>query len=203
MPRPKGSLNKKIEPVQLEFEENKILLDETTEVLMAVAQTEELETIQQEIDLARVELERTKLEIETKKQELKSIPVSAPIVKDPAVAIKGAALSDKIAEMKARDSVMVTGKFYNLRAKGQSIKLPYSKYGDEPVKWHPFDHGKVYTIPKGFADQINGGSESDPHYYTPHFIKNEGLILNPDEPESGIHAVDTTDKKYSFVPLNF
>ena len=44
---------------------------------------------------------------------------------------------------------------------------------------------KVYTIPKGFADQINGGTESQSYVlHTPHFVKNEGIILNPDEPES-------------------
>lgn len=201
MPRPKGSLNKNKEHLQLDFENINKEFDEKTEVFMK--DTEELEQIQQELDLARVELEKTRLEIETKKQELKSIPVQSKPAESAAVAIKNNSLTEKIAAQKERDSVQVTGKFYNLRVKGQSVKLPYHKYGDEPVKWWPFDHGKVYTIPKGFADQINGGPESDPCYYTPHFIKNEGIIMNPDDPESGIHAVDTTDKKYSFVPLNF
>ncbi len=207
MGRRKGSLNKKSQHVQLEFDETK-KFDEKTEVCMTTEETvtveENLELIQQELDLARVELEKTRLEIEAKKQELKGMPVVEvkPAIA-PSVTIKDNALNQKIADQKARDSVMVTGKFFNLRAKGQSIKLPYLKYGDESVKWHQFDHGKVYTIPKGFADQINGGSESDPCYYTPHFIKNEGIILNPDDPESGIHAVDTTDKKYSFTPINF
>lgn len=211
MGRKKGSLNKKIKPVQLEFDSNIKNFDEKTEVCMTepnidqlAKDNEELEQIQQELDLARVELEKTRLEIETKKQELKSMPiVDVKPAEAPAIAIKDNSARDKISEMKARDSVLVTGKFYNLRVKGQSVKLPYLKYGDEPVKWHNFEHGKVYTIPKGFADQINGGTESDPCYYTPHFVKNEGQIINPDEPESGIHSVDTSDKKYSFVPLHF
>lgn len=205
MGRPKGSVNKNINKkftgVQLEFDEKKDY-NEISEVSMVTNQEENLELIQQELDQARIELENTKREIEAKKQELKSVPVSS--IKDaPAIANKSESAKQKIAEMKARDSVMVTGKFYNLRVKGQAVKLPYQKYGDEPVKWHNFEHGQVYTIPKGFADQINGGTETDPCYYTPHFIKNEGQIINPDDPETGIHAVDTTDKKYSFVPLNF
>lgn len=223
MGRKKGSLNKKIKPVQIDFIENKSF-DEKTEVCMTKEIKEdsqelnekpifremnqkleiELDAVQQEIDQARIELERTRLEIEAKKQQLKSMPiVDVKPAESPAIAIKDNSLRDKIADMKARDSIQVTGKFYNLRVKGQSVKLPYLKYGDEPVKWWNFDHGKVYTIPKGFADQINGGTESDPYHYTPHFIKNDNPIINPDEPESGIHAVDTSDKKFSFVPLNF
>jgi hypothetical protein len=209
MARPKGSLNKKNQHVKSEFEDVNKEFNNKTEVDMSpeVAQSEvELETIQQELDLARVELEKTRLEIETRKHELKeiiNIPVQVKPAESPSITIKNDAAKEKIAAQKARDSVMVTGKFYNLRVKGQSVKLPYQKYGDEPVKWHPFDHGKVYTIPKGFADQINGGTESDPMYYTPHFVKNEGIILDPDDPDTGIHAIDTTDKKFSFVPLNF
>jgi hypothetical protein len=224
MGRRKGSLNKKVQPVQLDFEDNKKDFAEKTEVCMTTGILEEvagiseiiekpvdlaqenaeLEQIQLELDLARVELEKTRLEIETAKHALKSIPIAkVEAAESPAIAIKDESGKQKIAEQKARDSVMVTGKFYNLRAKGQSIKLPYVKYGDEPVKWWPLDHGKVYTIPKGFADQINGGTESDPMYYTPHFVKNEGIILDPDHPESGIHSVDTSDKKYSFTPIHF
>lgn len=215
MGRRKGSLNKKAQPIQLDFEVKKDF-DEKTEVCMttetAVAtipaeinqSEEEIEILRQELDQARLELEQTKLEIESKKLELKSMPIAdAKSTASPAIINKDVALSDKVSEQKARDSVLVTGKFYNLRVPGQSVKLPYVKYGDEPVKWHPFSHGQVYTIPKGFADQINGGSESDPCYYMPKFIKNEGSIINPDDPGTGIHSVDTTNKKYSFLPLGF
>jgi len=218
MGRRKGSMNKKTQPIQLDFEDKK-LFDEKTEVCMTQgileevptepvvvvsrSEEEELERIQQEIDLARVELEKTRLEIEEQKLKLKEIPVVIKSSDAPSITIKDNSLAEKIAAQKLLDNVMVTGKFYNLRVKGQSVKLPYHKYADDPVKWWPLDHGKVYTIPRGFADQINGGTEADPHHYTPHFIKNEGIILDPDNPESGIHAVDTTDKKFSFVPLNF
>jgi len=195
MGRPKGSLNKNNLPIQLEFENNTKEFDKKTEVLMK--DSAELEQIQQELDLARVELEKTRLEIEIKKHELKTMPVSAPIVKDPAVSVKGAALGEKISAQKIYDNEMVEGKFYNLRAKGQSAKLTYMHHADDPVKWYTFNHGAIYTIPRGFADEINN------HYHTPHFIKNEGIILDPSNPESGIHGVDTSDKMYSFVPLSF
>lgn len=217
MGRRKGSLNKKTQPVQLYFEDNNKKFDEKTEVLMTTGILEdvveinektdnlakdmtELEQIQQELDLARLELEKTKLEIEENKKTIKSLPV----VKDaPTASIEGQSLAAKIAEQKIYDNQMVTGKFSNLRAPGQSVKLPYIKYADDPVKWYPFDHGKVYTIPRGFADQLNGGTEENPCYYMPHFVKNEGAILDPTRPESGIHAVDTSNKKYMFSPVNF
>jgi septum formation topological specificity factor MinE len=223
MGRRKGSLNKKTQHIQLDFEDNKNNIkkfDEKTEVCMTTGILEEvieviekpvdlaqesveLEQIQQELDLARVELEKTRIEIEEAKRSLKSIPIESKASESPAVAIKDVSAQNKIAEQKARDSVMVTGKFYNLRVPGRSEKLPYQKYGDEPVKWHPFNHGQVYTIPKGFADQINGGSETDPCYYMPRFIKNDNPIIDPDNPDSGIHAVDTSNKKFSFLPLGF
>lgn len=200
MGRRKGSINKNVQPVQLDFESNNKDFEEKTEVCMTTETAMDLEVLQQELDLARVELEKTKKEIEDNKQKIADAPKP---VETPAIVNQDVSLQEKIAAQKARDSVMVTGKFYNLRVKGQSVKLPYLKYAGEAEKWWPFDHGKIYTIPKGFADQINGGTESDPCYYTPHFIKNDGVILNPDDPESAITAVDTTDKKYSFVPLHF
>lgn len=226
MGRKKGSLNKKNQPIQLDFEDNRNSFEEKTEVCMtlkdqdheidqvpalvdttlsqgALDKENELEDLNRELDEVRIELEKARLDIEAKKRELAAIPKPVATSDVPAIAVQGLALNEKIASMKERDSVLVTGKFYNLRVKGQSVKLPYVKYGDEPVKWWPFSHGQVYTIPKGFADQINGGSESDPCYYMPTFIKNEGAIINLDEPGTGIHSVDTSDKKYSFVPLNF
>ena len=203
MGRKKGSLNKKIQPIQLEFE-NKKEFDEKTEVCMTDSNINELdkdnaelEQIQQELDLARIELEKTRLEIETKKQELKTMPVEVKPIAAPSITLKNNSLSEKIAEQKVKDNEMVTGKFYNLRAKGQQAKLTYMHHADDPVKWYTFHHGEIYTIPRGFADEINN------HYHTPHFIKNESAIIDPSNPESGIHAVDTSDKMYSFVPLNF
>jgi hypothetical protein len=202
MARPKGSLNKKTQPTQLDFEDKKF--DEKTEVFMK--DSDDLEQIQQELDLARVELEKTRLEIETKKHELKLIgnaPVVVKPAETPAITIKDNSLKEKIESQKKYDNEMVTGKFSNLRAPGQSVKLPYLKYADDPVKWHEFNHGQIYTIPRGFADQINGGTEENPCYYTPHFIKNDNPIIDPSVPESGIHAVDSSNKKYMFSPINF
>ncbi len=217
MGRKKGSLNKKGKPIQLEFDSNK-KFSKQTEVLMTTGiledvptnpvilsnSEEELEQIQKELDLARVELEKTRLEIEEQRKDLESQKARAENPKfDIAIGIKDKAGEDKIAEQKAYDNVMVTGKFSNLRAPGQTVKLPYLKYVDDPVKWYTFEHGQVYTIPRGFADQLNGGSEDNPCYYMPHFIKNEGAIIDPTKPDSGIHAVDTSNKKYMFSPINF
>ena len=135
-------------------------------------------------------------DVERKKRNPEA-PVQALAPKDPAVGVKGSALSEKIADQKKFDSELVTGKFFNLRAKGQSAKLTYMKYADDPVKWYTFEHGQVYTIPRGFADQINE------HYYIPHFTKNENAIIDPSNPGSGIHSIDTSDKMYSFVGLNY
>jgi hypothetical protein len=84
----------------------------------------------------------------------------------------------------------------NQRNPGQAVKLPYIKYPEDPVVWHNFEHNKVYTIPRGFADQIND------YYHTPRFVQKEGA-MDPNAPMSQISAVDTSNKKYAFVPVNF
>ena len=101
-----------------------------------------------------------------------------------------------IEKQKLIDNVMITGKFMNRRSPGQPVKLTYLKYEDDPVKWYNFEDGKVYTIPTGFAEQINE------HYHTPHFIQKEGT-MDPNRPASAIHDVDTSQKKYAFVPVKF
>lgn len=180
--------------------------EEKTEVCMSNSATmiapEALEELESEMDRVRIELQNTKNELEAKKEELKNIPA---VVKDvaPSVQVKNQGLAEKIAAQKAYDNEMVTGKFSNLRAPGQHAKLTYHKYADDPVKWYTLEHGKTYTIPRGFADQINGGDESNPCYYTPRFIKNENVIVDPDSPGSGIAAVDTSNKRYMFSPINF
>jgi len=173
MGRKKGSLNKKNQPIQLDFEDNRNNIkqfDEQTEVLMTTGILEDvptdpivtgnsdeiLEQIQKELDLARVELEKTRLEIEENKKAISAIPAAKEIKDAPATSIEGQSLKAKIAAQKAYDNTMVTGKFSNLRAPGQTVKLPYIKYEDDPVKWYTFNHGEVYTIPRGFADQLNG-----------------------------------------------
>ncbi len=166
---------------------------------VAIAPTQELELLESELDRARLELERTKLEIEAKKKELASVPIAE---KNVTVGNKSLALKEKIEAMKAYDNQMVTGKFINRRAPGKTEKLTYMKYEDDPVKWYEFRDGGVYTIKRGFADQINE------HYYTPHFIQKHPseMILIGDETageSSTIAEVDTSNKKYSFSPIHF
>jgi len=188
--------------------ENTVLEDAQLE-----SKENDLNALQMEIDEARLELEKTKKEIQEKKQELKAVPAGREISQDEKDLIekqkarkgKKSELAIKIEKQKAYDNVMLTGKFMNLRAPGQSVKLPYIKYNDDPVKLHTFNHGQVYTIPRGFADQINGGTEQDPCHYIPKFIKKDGdqVLSNQVGENSAIASVDSSNKMYAFVPVNF
>lgn len=162
-----------------------------------------LDNIETEVDAKRKELEQLKSEIKETKKELKLQKKREYSEKENEIAdkqssgfVKNAALKEKIEKQKDFDNAKVTGKFYNLRNPGQTVKLTYMKYQDDPVKWYEFEHGKVYTIPRGFADQLND------YYHTPRFIKNDGP-MDPSKPMSQISEVDTSNKRYSFVPLNF
>jgi len=173
------------------------------EVKPEVTMTEEavLDTLQTEIDLARKELESTKLAIEEKRKELSqkrdiSTEEVNIIEKQATRGNERKAQASVIEKQKIIDNERVTGKFINRRAPGQQVKLCYIKYDDDPVKWHVFEDGKVYTIPRGFADQINE------HYHTPQFVQ-KSEFMNPDAPSSAIHEVDTSNKKYAFVPTTF
>lgn len=166
---------------------------------------QELDSIQTEIDLARQELERTKLELEEKKKEISQQSTARRELdeQERAIVAKQIARNNDtdskksvIAAQKAYDCEKITGKFMNRRAPGQPVKLTYIKYDDDPVKWYPFDDGKIYTIPRGFADQINE------HYYTPGFTQKQGEMGTGGN-SSAIHEVDTSNKKYAFVPVNF
>ena len=124
------------------------------------SQSEVLENLESEVDRARMELEETKREIEEKKKELSVISMREVskeemiiVKKDVAVQSKNGALTEKIRKQKDYDDVKVTGKFMNRRNPGQKVKLTYLKYETDPVKWYEFEDGKVYTIPRGFADQ--------------------------------------------------
>lgn len=182
----------------------KEIKQEESQTAGIMMQTAQLEDLQAEIDKTVLELEQAKKDLAEKKQELKAIESKEPSFakKEVSISIENSTLKEKIRKQKEFDSVLVTGKFSNRRAPGQSVKLPYQKYEDDPVKWWPFEDGKVYTIPRGFSDQINGGSDNDPCYYTPRFVQKVG-IMDPDAPSSSIHDVDTTNKKYSFTPVNF
>jgi hypothetical protein len=186
--------------VELKLEQYDLPL--TEEVKMSETQT--LDSLETEIDKARAELEATKLEIAEKKKQLEITPLRK-LEDDEVVIMKrmetrsvaSEGLRQKIAQQKAYDSEMVTGKFINRRHPGKvSEKLTYMKYETDPVKWYDFCDGKVYTIPRGFSDQINND------YYSPHFIQ-KTQALDPNQPASSIHDVDTSNKKYAFVPVNF
>jgi hypothetical protein len=178
-----------------------------SEVTMSGAQV--LESLETELDRARQELEKTKQEIEEKKSQIKTMS-SREVTEDEMIIVKKqvnmtsarAALKEKIEKQKAYDNVKVTGRFLNLRVKGQSIKIPYHKYEDDPVVLHELHDGQVYTIPRGFADQLNGGTENDPFHYVPKYLKREEP-MDPNRPMSQISNVDTSNKKYAFVPVNF
>jgi len=171
-----------------------------------------LDSVQTELDLARVELERTKLEIAQQKHELELMKKNPRreldaqekdlYEKQITMSHEKTTLKEKIEKQKAHDSVMVTGRFMNRRAPGQPAKLTYLKYETDPVKWYTLEDGKVYTIPRGFADQINGGDETNPCYYTPQFMQIPGE-MDPNRPQSAIHSIDTSNKKYAFVSTNF
>jgi len=200
MARTKGSLNKKQNTVQIELKEEVNMSDTA---LLEMPETEKLESMQSELDLVRVELEKAKIDLEEKRKQIRESTTREIDEKEMKLIEKqisnisdSGVLKEKIARKKSLDNVKVTGKFINRRAPGQPAKLTYQRYGDDPVKWYTFEDGKVYTIPRGFADEINE------HYHTPVFNQKLGA-MDPNQPESQIHSVDTSNKKYSFVPINF
>jgi len=164
-----------------------------------------MESIESELDQVRIELENTKREIETKKQELKALgrSVEGRDAQEQKVLdnqlhtmVKNDGLKDKIERQKAYDDVVITGRFMNRRHPGSTVKLTYMKYATDPVKWYTFEDGKVYDIKRGFADQINE------HYYKPGFVQSQQQ-MDPNRPMSVISEVDTSEKLYAFVPVNF
>ncbi len=186
---------KKIKTIQSE-ENKEVTMTETLAVSEVLPDTQALESLETELDRVRIELETTRREIEEKKQELKLLDVKdltkATSFEKPSIPIisTNSDLSEKIQSQKEFDNVPVTGKFINRRAPGQPAKLTYMKYGDDAVKWYTFEDGKVYTIKRGFADQINE------YYHTPVFTQKQGPM---DSTGSQIQDVDTTNKKYAFI----
>ncbi len=195
---------KKIKTVQHEINNEVVMLE--NETLPETSEELVLESLEQEIDFKRQELEKLKIELEDQKQELKKLPAReiepqemAIVEKQVTVTNEMLAKRQQMDKQKAYDKQMVTGRFMNLRNPGQCIKLPYMKYVDDPVKWHHFKHNGVYTIPRGFSDQINE------YYHTPRFIQKEGEYVPSAElgENSQIAQVDTSNKKYAFVPIGF
>lgn len=184
---------KKIKTVQVEIKKE-AFMEENMQVL---------DSIESEIDLKRQELEKLKIELSDTKNEIKNLSNREYTKQEIELSEKQVSnsnerdtLKEKIEKQKAFDNQMVTGKFMNLRVPGKTEKMTYMKNTGDPVKWYPFEHGKIYTIPRGFADQINE------YYHTPRFIQKQGA-MNPDYPESQIAEVDKSNKKFAFVPISF
>jgi hypothetical protein len=179
-----------------------LMLDETQpEVVMS--EVDEMEKISEDLSAARMELERTKAEIEAKKKEIANMPLreldpgeQKIVDKQITMGNEAEAAKQRIAQQKAYDDVLVTGRFMNRRAPGQPAKLTYMKYNTDPVKWYKFEDGKTYTIPRGFVDQIND------YYHTPVFVETQ-QPMDPNRPMSSIGEVDRTNKKYAFVAVGF
>ena len=195
---------KKIKSLQIEEKKNEVIMTEertdNSELEMS------LESIQKEIDQARIELEQTKAAIEEKKHELKMQPRREVDTDEQRIVDKQINNINKtknanevVEKQRMYDSVMIKGRFMNRRSPGQQVKLTYMKYGTDPVKWYTFKDGGIYIIPRGFVDQINE------YYHTPIFVQKQGPQEVSDKfgENSAIAEVDTSNKKYAFVPMEF
>ena len=185
-------------------------VEEPIKEVLPMTDTQVLEETYTELDQVRAELEAARLDLEEKKRQIKEEEASVnkmrgrkldddeKIIHDKHVnnMSQRTSAASKIEQQRQIDSVMVTGKFINRRAPGSAAKLTYCKYKEDVPKWTTFEDGKVYTIQRGFADQINE------HYHKPAFIQKAGE-MDGNRPESAIQEVDTSNKLYSFVPINF
>ena len=159
-----------------------------------------------ELDAIKLQIELEKAKLELEELRAKNRAIGSRVIDEEEQKIidkqisridENKVVKEKIGRQKAYDNVPVTGKFMNRRAPGQMAKLAYIKYEDDPVKWYELYDGRTYTLPRGFADQINE------HYHTPVFMQRDGPIENPDDPGSQIAHVDTSNKKYAFVGLAY
>lgn len=174
---------------------------------------EELEMLETSLDSVKSQLLAAQRELDEKKQEMKDLEMKkyhAPVYEKRELDeqeksiverqlhgfTKNAGLKAKIEAQREYDNQMVTGRFINRKQPGGTAVLTYSKYPDDFPTWKHFKDGCTYTIKRGYADQINE------HYHTPAFIKNEGSMEDSDN-GTAIHSVDTSDKKYAFVPVGF
>lgn len=177
-------------------------LAETTELAIVEQpkdESKELELLKVQIELEKAKLELEEIRAKTKTLSSRVIDADEQKIIDKQIATKNEdkTIAEKIRSQKEYDNVPVTGKFLNRRAPGNMVKLPYIKYEDDPVKWYEFYDGRTYTIPRGFADQLNE------YYHSPRFVQKHGPIEDPDDPGSQIAEVDTSNKKYAFVPVGF
>lgn len=203
----KAEVQKEIEQISnanVEFEEVvEDVKDDNSSIMNDYAM--QMEAIQQEMDQVRkelLELKEEKKQIEAEKKELSSrreldADEIRIVEKQVNNSSKRQALREKIEAQKKYDSVMVKGKFLNQRAPGHSVKLPYMKYDTDLPKWWTLEHGQTYTIPRGFADQINE------YYAKISYRERQGPIDNPDDPGSALDHAPIREQIYAFVPLTF
>ena len=100
------------------------------------------------------------------------------------------ALRSKVEEKKARENVMVKGRFMSLQPGKREVNLPYHNYADDPLVWKTFKHGEVYEIKQGFADMLN-------HY---------SCKITDERAEDGSQALTGKQHRepiYAFTPLAF
>lgn len=188
--------HKKNNIIQQEIKEDISMTEKTKEADNEIEIIQaETDRVRQELEAAKKELVETRLKLETPRR-VYSPEEDRISEKQLTSGHEKKALQEKIEAEKAYDNQLVTGRFMNRRAPGQSAKLTYLKYADDPVKWYTFEDGHTYTIKRGFADQINE------HYHTPIFQQKTG-VMDPDRPESAIDNVDRSNKKYAFVATNY
>lgn len=111
-----------------------------------------------------------------------------------ATCVDKAALHKKIEEDRIYCSQLVKGKFFNIRAPGKSAKLCYHKFKTDPYKWYEFEHGEVYQIPRGFADQLNGIGHDSYKKIT---------YKKSDQENQALEPTQICEPIYQFSPLNF
>lgn len=119
-------------------------------------------------------------------EEVKPIEIIKPV----SMTSPSTALKTKVEEKKAKDNVMVTGRFMSLIPGKKEFNLPYHNYSDDPLVWKTFKHGEVYTIKQGFADMLN-------HYY---------CKITDEKAEDGSMALTGRQHRepiYAFTPLAF
>ena len=199
---------RKIKTEEIKMSERVIQEIEVVDNVPAIAPQEDLPNYEAEIETIRSELDFKTKELEDVKRQVQELVAKAnrPIDQQEQAIIEkqintrteGARLSDQKAKQKAYDNVKVTGRFMNMRAPGQSVKLPYIKYIDDDVKWHQFDHGRTYTIKRGFADQIN-------EYYAKISYRQSSNPMDPNNPNQPAALDDTPTREslYAFVGLSY
>jgi hypothetical protein len=200
----RGNMSRKKHKPEIKMNEEKEVLIDASIIQPATENLPSVEVSELEILKVQIEIEKAKLELEEIRAKSRALSSREHDAKELAIVDKqitnqneDKAVKEKIRSQKEYDNVKVTGRFMNRRAPGQMAKLAYIKYDDDPVKWYELQDGRTYTIPRGFADQINE------HYHSPVFVQKTGPIENPDDPGSQIAEVDRSNKKYAFVAIGF